>query len=382
VAIGANGEYLINGRPMLALALWLPEEKDFPRLKELGFNTVAGFWWNKKETSPDVAAKGLLAYSAGARAAGLYFVPPYEPELLETNKVLARQDHVLAWTQDDEPELHGVSPEECLAKHAAIRKIDPMRPVVIGLTAKFMSTDKRLPDEEKKRLYTAYCQAGDVVGFDTYPIFGTAWPGKLLEVGQGVRELRALAGPSRGLLCAIETNKGSKWVTPAKQLDVQPEHTRFEVWMALIDGATGITYFTHAWVPTYTTFAPDAAMQRELQRLNAQLTRLAPALLAAPAKAKVTMTLGHGLGSRFKATEHDGALYLFAQNQDLGPNAAKLQQFEPISPRAARAVFTVAGLKAGTKIEVIDERRTLTAEEGKFTDDFGPLAEHAYRIHL
>ena len=40
------------------------------------------------------------------------------------------------------------------------------------------------------------------------------------------------------------------------------------------------------------------------------------------------------------------------------------------------------GLKAGTKIDVVDEGRTLTAEDGQFTDDFGPLAEHVYTVKL
>ena len=40
----------------------------------------------------------------------------------------------------------------------------------------------------------------------------------------------------------------------------------------------------------------------------------------------------------------------------------------------------MAGLKAGEKIEVVDENRTIGAEAGQFGDDFGPLAEHVYRI--
>lgn len=56
------------------------------------------------------------------------------------------------------------------------------------------------------------------------------------------------------------------------------------------------------------------------------------------------------------------------------------RQFAPVSPREGKATFTVAGLKAGTKIEVVDESRTITAEDGKFSDTFGPLVEHVYRI--
>ena len=123
-------------------------------------------------------------------------------------------------------------------------------------------------------------------------------------------------------------------------------------------------------------------MRAELKRLNGQLTRLAPAILAAGAKKKVTTQLAGNLPCQFKATEHEGSLYVFAQNTDLGEGHEKLRQGQQISPRAGRATITVEGLKAGDKVEVVDEDRTIAAEAGKFTDQFGPLAEHIYRIKL
>jgi hypothetical protein len=163
-----------------------------------------------------------------------------------------------------------------------------------------------------------------------------------------------------------------------KQPDVLPIHTRNEVWQAIIRGATAIGYFTHAWFPEFKEFAAADEMQQELGRLNAQLTRLAPAILAPSAKRKVAMKLGNDLNCHFKATEHRGYVYIFAQNIDLGPGAAQAKQFDPIHPRKGPATFTVENLKAGTKIEVIDENRTITADKGGFTDEFTPLAEHIY----
>jgi len=55
---------------------------------------------------------------------------------------------------------------------------------------------------------------------------------------------------------------------------------------------------------------------------------------------------------------------------------------EPAPGLAAKATIKVAGLKAGARIEVVDEGRTLTAEAGQFADDFGPLAEHVYKVKL
>ena len=171
-------------------------------------------------------------------------------------------------------------------------------------------------------------------------------------------------------------------MTYEKQPDVLPVHTRFQVWGCLINGATAYGYFTHAWRPSFTEFAPTKEMQAEMLRVNSQVTRLAPAILSPVAKNKITMAISGDLGSHFKATTYNGDLYIFAQNRDLGPNAEKLGQFEPINPRGGKATFTVAGLKAGTKIEVIDEDRTIVADNGSFTDDFKPLAEHLYKMKL
>lgn len=273
------------------------------------------------------------------------------------------------------------TPEELLQAYQAAKQLDPQRPVLMTFTAMFMKESKGKYDlAVKDALYPAMVKHCDVVGFDVYPIYGSGMPGRLHEVAEGVTQLRAIAGAGKPVYAWIETNKGSRWMTFSKQLDVKPEHTRCEVWMAVIRGARGIAYFTHRWQPDYKQFAPTDEMQQELKRLNAQLTRLAPAILAPAAKVKVGMTLDGGLKCHLMATQHEGALYVFAQNLDLGPGAEKLKQFQPISPRSGKAIFSVAGLAPGAKVEVLDEQRTLTAEEGRFADEFPPLGEHVYRI--
>jgi hypothetical protein len=48
--------------------------------------------------------------------------------------------------------------------------------------------------------------------------------------------------------------------------------------------------------------------------------------------------------------------------------------------KAGKGTILLPGLKPDRKIEVVDEDRTLAAEEGKFPDDFGRLAVHIYRV--
>jgi hypothetical protein len=259
------------------------------------------------------------------------------------------------------------TPAEVIQAYQRVKSADPGRPVFMTLTVRFLPQFTKFSDQQRKTLYPEYVQGADVVGFDVYPIYGWAKPEWLYYVAEGTRALVDLAGPQRPVYAWIETCKGTKYITYEKQKDVLPKHTRAEVWMAIIEGAAGIGYFTHAWRPEFTSFAPTEDMQQELARLNRQIARLAPAILAAPAKTKVALALERDVPGHCKATEDETAIYVFAQNIDM-------------KDRAAKGTVRVAGLRTGAKVEVVDEQRTITAEEGGFTDAFDPLAEHIYRL--
>ena len=270
-------------------------------------------------------------------------------------------------------------PASVIEKAGKIKASDPDRLLFMTLTGHFTKEQSTYPEALRKSIYPDFISKTDVIGFDIYPIYGSGYASHLDWVAKGVTQLRDLGG-DRPVYAWIETSKGSRWMSYEKQPDVLPIHTRNEVWQAIIRGATAIGYFTHAWFPEFREFAPTPEMQDELGRLNAQLTRLAPAILASPARRKIEMKLGQHLNCHFKATESNGNIYIFAQNIDLGPGAATARQFDPIHPRAGVATFTVEKLKAGTVIEVVDENRTISAESGRFTDEFAELAEHVYRF--
>jgi hypothetical protein len=374
VTLGKNGEFVVNGKPFLPIMSWAQNARTYPKLAALGFNTFCG--------SADADA---------AKAAGGYAVADF-------NTKWVGNPYLLAWIHGDEPDMPGKkdpnnpqagkpprhTPDQLVPQYKKIKEANTGRPVFVTFTGSFTDMEKDYDDATKAKLYPEYAKSADVVGFDIYPIYGSGHPSHLDWVAKGVTQLRALSG-GRPVYAWIETSKGSQWMTYEKQPDVLPMHTRAEVWMALIRGATGVGYFTHVWKPAFKEFGPNEEMQAELKRLNAQITRLAPAILAAPAAGKIEMKLaadGADLGCHCKATQGDGSVWIFAQNIDLGEGAEKLKQFDPIKPRSGKAAFAVEGLKAGTKIEVVDENRTITAEAGKFADDFAVLAEHVYKIKM
>ena len=392
-----DGVLYLDGKPFIPIMIWLQPDASFPRMAELGVNTICGLYL--KDTD---GGQRIIEAVDAASAAGLRYVLGYDgkPERREALAAASGRPNVIAWIHGDEPDLPhaGAAPdsdpgardwqprstaEQVAAERRAMREVNPDLPAFMTLTAHFMaSKTNRFPAERKAAIYPPLIASCDAAGFDTYPIYGTNMPGNLRDVLQGTRELRALAGPQRLLYAWIETNKGSKWITYEKQLDVLPVHTRSEVWMALIGGARAIGYFTHAWRPEpYTPFACNAAMQAELKRLNAQITRLTPALCA-PAAAGASMRLADGLAGQMLATRHDGALWIFAQNLDLGPASEELKQGQNIAPRAGVAEFNVEGLAAGATVEVVDEQRSLVAADGGFSDAFEPLGVHIYRIAL
>jgi hypothetical protein len=237
----------------------------------------------------------------------------------------------------------------------------------LNLTSGYMEMGGKKLSNDRRAYYQTVVGGSDILSFDYYPIYGWNRPDRLMWVAEGVSQLRALGGENRAVMECIETSKGSQWVDYAKQIDVKPMHTRSEVWMAIIRGATGIMYFTHAWRPAFNEFEPTEEMRAELKRLNEQITRLTPAIMADEFKGKVAIAFDGDLHGEVMAREHEGSIYLFVNNLDL-------------KWRPGKAQISVEGLKKGTKIEVIDEGREIVAEDGRFGDDFEPLAVHLYRF--
>ncbi len=258
-------------------------------------------------------------------------------------------------------------PAATLERYRSTKASDASRPVFLTVTGHFHPEIAKWTDSQRNELYPQYIQASDVVGYDIYPIYGWNKPEWIYLVHDATKLLTSMAG-NRPVYAWIETSRGSQWTGALEQQkEVKPEHIRAEAWMAICGGATSIGYFTHVWKPSYDQFGVPEENRKALRQINDQITRLAPAILADPAKPSVSIRAADGTKLAVLAKEHAGDLWLFAVNYD--------ERF-----RRADAVLSIEGLKLGRAITVVDENRTIQADAGSFADPFEPLAVHIYRV--
>jgi hypothetical protein len=102
--------------------------------------------------------------------------------------------------------------------------------------------------------------------------------------------------------------------------------------------------------------------------INHQIHRLAPVLnRPAVADAVKVTSANHDVPIAVMAKRTDNALYLFAVAMRDGKTTA---------------TFTIAGVTRESKVEVLDENRTLGTQNGTFRDEFQPWDVHIYRIAI
>jgi len=262
--------------------------------------------------------------------------------------------------------LPRLSPEDVLRQYHVIKSLAPSRPVFMTLTGYFHPFFNKY-NEEQRKMYPQYIQAADIIGFDIYPIYGWNKPEWIHLVHEGTELLVEMAR-GKPVYAWIETSKGGRWTGElSRQNDVTPAHIRAEVWMAICRGATAIGYFTHVWKPSYSQFGVPPTNREAMRRINAQLTRLAPAILGEDPAQAVSIRGDEAVKLDALAKRFGENLYIFALNYDG-------------SLRSTRATVTVGDLSAGTSVTVIDEDRTIASENGYFVDTFEPLDVHIYRI--
>jgi len=257
-----------------------------------------------------------------------------------------------------------IPPSQIRADYARMAAVDPTRPILLnlgqGVVWNYYGRGVRSQHPED---YPEYVQGADIVSFDIYParherpdIRGQLW-----YVPRGVMNLREWTQDRKIVWNCIECNR-------AGFMDEQPtpEQVRTEVWMSLIHGSRGIIYFVHHFDPFVEAgLLRDAELLAAVTALNRQILRLAPVLNSPTVEGPAVSSDNPEVPVALLAKQYQGATYLFAVAMREGETTA---------------TFTVPEVAGPRTVEVLDEERTLTLENGQFQDRFAPYQVHLYRI--
>jgi hypothetical protein len=355
VALGRNNEVLVNGKPFFPIMQWRQRTSSIAAQKELGINTFVGLG---DESS-------TFDFCDEARKRGVYAVPPWDPDQVASVK---NNPALLGWVFDDEPDNqdHHVPPAQIRMQYRDLKTRDPGHLSFLTITSGFSAEDK-LPDwmNGSNSRYYEYPRYTDMIGFDYYPVYGWCRPDWIYKVGQEERELIAtFAGAKKGIFQWIECSRtSSKWChLPSRGADDGPfdYEVKDEVWLAIVNGANAIGYFTHSWqCPDYAQCCLNSALTAMLIKVNGQIGALTKVLCAADAKdaAGVQVADPHGRVT-VRVKEYRGSRYLIAVSVLNVTGARDTQQVR----------FSVPGLT--TRVRVYDEARYLSPNAGTFSDTF------------
>ncbi|MCP5516792.1 MAG: hypothetical protein H7A45_05970 [Verrucomicrobiales bacterium] len=345
------------------IAVWLQSPANASRYRAAGINTYVGLWRGPTEEQ-----------LASLKAAGMRVI-------CDQNAVgLAHRNDptIIGWMHGDEPDNaqalpdgkgYGppIPPERIIADYQRIQAADPTRPVLLNLGqgVAWDGWHGRGVRTNHPEDYPEYARGGDIISFDIYPACHShpEVAGNLSFVGRGVARLVDWTGGGKIIWNCIECTRIQNPTTKAT-----PAQVRAEVWMSIIHGSRGLIYFVHEWEPRFREAAllDDPEMLAMVTGVNHQVTRLAPVIHAEPDAGNITVeTTPAEAAVAWMARRHAGRLHLFAVGMQNGPVEAR---------------FTGLGFSGTKDVEVIDESRTLSARDGRFTDRFAPWEVHLYRI--
>jgi len=355
VTIENNRWLLVNGQKFFPIGVWQQPHWLASYHKGLGINT---FFIKGQGSGSDEQLLDTL------QAEGMYGILHFNA---------AVQDHpaLLMWGLPDEPDQAGTLPSVIQQEYDAIKLADPDHPVALNLTVGFY-TDSNFyapPSWMGGNLsyYDAYAAVPDVLSFDIYPVTGWNQPSWLYIPGAATHVLRTQYGQSlKPTWCFVEASDQNLSWTPPGTPGPTPAQLRFEVWDAVIRGATAIHYFTIAFNPfTWSSLPP--AIEQEMLAVNTEITALKDVILSLEPPINVTGSEASGKPFDFMVRQAGTTYYLFVANAHMGLTSETLTFTFP-QPLSSVAVW-------GTS-------QTLPASGNAFTDTLGPIGVRIYGITL
>lgn len=290
-------------------------------------------------------------WSAAAAAQGMAYIREPGADLAAD----ARDPHLLAWLQPDEPDIKKLPASGLIDNYHKWKVAGPNVPVIVNF-----SGGNIVLDLVPKSTITQYFPSADQYANDFYPISGWGRLDWLYRVGQAVDQLGALTG-GKPQYAFIETGTDISANPGAGSLT--PDEFHSMAWDAVIHGVRGIIYFPQAFQGGFRYDSTPPAIVGELTTLNSHLTDIS-ATLAGPANPlNIPVSVPAPLEAGWRAT-----------------TTGKLVMVSNPTAQARPGVVVQLGGNSGVAEVWWENRRVLVANGGALADDFAPFAVHVYQI--
>jgi len=324
---------LVDGAPYLALGFFDVPRSDIAQVRATGANTVHGLG---SSSGADCFNTGSGSYLDALYQANLNFVPDSSssskldaPEVFPAIMgTFAPHPANIAWFLSDEPDLVEVPVFDYIPAATFVAEAAAAR----GATSLPVFADMQ---------HAAWSVAADDIPYAPGVDFWMAEP-----YGADFTSLRHAT--------SLLTSIAPRPIWLAQNL-IDANLIVPKAYWAIVNGATGIFYFT------WPSFQQSPAQLSAATQAFGELTALQGAIFGSKMDALVTPPSGIATLSRF----NQGTAYILAVN----PN-----------PQAVQGKFSVQGMAAGQQVPVMFENRTLTAGAGGFTDSFAGVGRHVYSI--
>jgi hypothetical protein len=348
------------------LGVWAEPASSFSKWAGRGINTVVG------DGGPDIET-----WTATANQLGLKMIREARPnpadDLTEAN--------LLAWFLVDEPDINGAGSmfqvPQIRANYQALRSYNSTIPIVLDLAGDHIENGSdQLPgdgisngpdgcsgpgdfptDMAATACYPTWIGLTDWLLHDYYPV--NAHRDVTVVSGMIDKMTRWSSKPQFPFVEAAGPiyNAGS---TPPTA-----DQMRAEIWLAIIHGARGLTYFTYALCPPDGQWCPDGMTTAQIDEMTAQNQRITS--LASVLQTTINPTsIGFRSGQPLQATWRvsGSTKYFIVLN---------------VSPTTlTNRSMTVTGFTPSSPFTVVGENRTLPAST-TLTDTFTPYQVHIYR---
>jgi len=343
------------------LGVWAQPASSFPTWAARGINTVVG------DGGPDIET-----WTAAANQQGLKMIREARPNPADD----LNEGNLLAWFLTDEPDLNGTTQvPQFRATYQAWRSYNSTIPILLDLAGDHVEnpTDQ-LPggvsvgpdncsgpgdyptDMAATACYPTWLGLTDWALHDYYPV--NAHRDVSVVAGMMDKMTRWTSKPQLPFVEAAGPiyNTGS---TPPTA-----DQMRAEIWLAIIHGARGLTYFTYALCgPGLSQFCPDGMTSAQVNEMTTQNQRITS--LASVLQGTINPTsLGFRGGAPLQATWRLSGTtkYFIVLN---------------VSPNTVTKSMLVTGFVPSSPFTVVGENRTLPAMNS-LTDTFTPYQVHIY----